>query len=289
VTTFHQLILWGIKELSPITDEAKIEIEHILTTSFKIDTTKLILNLNCKISSNKSLALFKSYIKKRKTGVPLGYVLGKWHFRENLYYIKKGVLIPRPETELLVEKAIRKIAALLKDGKKVNVIEVGFGSGIISIELALTFKGLHLHAWDISKKAFEVANENASKLRTSNISFYNCDFFKSLPTLDKLINNKAVNIIISNPPYIPSYDINSLEKKVKDFEPKTALNGGKSGLVYYKKLFKLINTYANLNFAFEIGIQQKEQLLKLLKNYKTKNIEFENDLNNIPRVLWIES
>ena len=213
-------------------------------------------------------------LKRLENGEPVQYIVGNVDFYGNKIIVNKNVLIPRFETEGLVEKTIE----YFKNNKKMlNILDLGTGSGCIAIALKKELN-CNVDAVDISIDALEVAKENA-KLNNVEINFINSDM------LDKV--TKKYDLIISNPPYI-AYDEEIMDI-VKDNEPHIALYASDDGLFYYKEIIKEANKYLNDNglLAFEIGYLQGDKLLEYSKKYFDK-VKVEKDLSGKDRYLFIE-
>lgn len=214
-------------------------------------------------------------LNKIKKGYPIQYLIGNVYFYNSLINVDKRVLIPRPETELLVEKTVK--LAKERFNKKINIIDLGTGSGCIAIALK---KSLNANVWaiDISDDALIVAKNN-TKSNKLEINFINKDMVKPLI--------KIYDIIISNPPYIGANDY--IEDKVKKYEPNIALFAKDNGIYFYKKIIS--NNINRLNengfMAFEIGDNQKKDLEKFLISLNVSNFKFEQDLTGRDRYLFI--
>ena len=243
-------ILKNEKELRPI----KV---LILSSILGISKSDIILNSERKLNTKE----YKKYIKalkKYKKGYPVQYILKETYFYGNKYYVDKNVLIPRPETEILVEKTVELIKKNL--GKKINIIDIGTGSGAIAITL---------------KKLLPDAIVTAT-----DINFKKSDILKN-------INNKY-DVIISNPPYI-SYD-EKIEDIVQNNEPKKALYAPLDGIYFYKEILKQSESKLNKKniIAFEIGSNQEDKVKKLVtNNYKYDIISAKKDLNGLDRYIFI--
>ena len=215
-------------------------------------------------------------IKKLKQGIPVQYIVGNVNFYGNTLKVDKNVLIPRFETELLVEKTINYAKKYLKEPLK--IIDLGTGSGAIAITLKKKLNS-SVDAVDISKEAIKVAKEN-SKLNNVEINFIHSNMLEK--------TNKKYDIIISNPPYI-AFD-EEVEEIVKNNEPHIALYADNDGLEYYEIILK--NALKHINkpglIAFEIGMNQGKKIEKLGKRYlKTDNIKIEQDLSGKDRYVFI--
>lgn len=225
---------------------------------------------------------FNPGIKRLIEGEPMNYVLGYSYFYGYKFIVNEDVLIPRPETEELVGLILSKYDEYFPK-KKVNVCDVGTGSGAIAIALKKEEDNLNMYASDISDKALVVAKENARN-NNCDITFYEGSMLD--PYID---NNIKVDILISNPPYIKETE--TIESSVYDYEPHVALFGGDDGLKFYREIFE--NAYKILNkralLFFEMGYDQKDNLTKLAKQYfPDSTVEIQKDINNKDRMLFIK-
>ena len=202
----------------------------------------------------------KPIIKKINKDYPVQYLIGNVNFYGYNINVNKNVLIPRFETETLVEKTINYIKKLKLTNS--SLLEVGTGSGCISIVLKKELDGLKITSLDISKKALKMANKNA-KLNNADINFINCDIFKYKPI------NKY-DILISNPPYVKETD--DIDNSIK-YEPKNAIFDNENGLKYYKRMLELGKTFLNKKnlIAFEISYNMSKVLKALAKEYYPKS------------------
>ena len=224
---------------------------------------------------NKYKNNFDEIIKKIESGYPVQYSIGNVEFYNSIIKVNKNVLIPRFETEVLVDKTINYAKKIFN--KKIKIIDLGTGSGCIAIALAKELDA-NVDALDISESALEVARDNAKK-NNVEINFINQNME------DSLDNN--YDIIISNPPYIPNDGF--VEKIVKENEPNIALFAPNKGLYFYEEILK--KHLNNLNkpglIAFEIGDNQEEDLKIILNNHNNIRYSFENDLQGLTRYLFI--
>ena len=215
-------------------------------------------------------------LKRLKNGEPVQYIIGNVEFYGYKFNVNKNVLIPRFETEELVEKTIKYIKKYFN--KKIDIIDLGTGSGCIAITLKKEID-CNMDALDISVDALEVAHENA-KINNAEINFINDDMLNPL--------NKKYDVIISNPPYI-SYDEEIMDI-VKNNEPELALYAKNNGLYYYEEIIKNANKYLKEKniLAFEIGYKEGEYLKEYSKKYfKDAIIKVEKDLSGKDRFLFI--
>ncbi|MBQ2644452.1 peptide chain release factor N(5)-glutamine methyltransferase [bacterium] len=227
--------------------------------------------------TKEQIELIKGVLEEHvETKKPLQYILGKAFFAGKIYYVNQDTLIPRPETEFLVDLCCQ----YADKNKNYKILDIGTGSGCIAVELALRIPKANITASDISKKAIDIAIKNASKYGVSqNISFIKSNLFSNIK--DKF------DIIVSNPPYIDYTDIEEVQQDVFDFEPHRALFAPDKGLYFYKKITEQSYNHLNANgvLAFEIGWKQYEKVAEIMKNKNFTNIEFVKDLEDIRRVI----
>tara|TARA_B100000287_G_scaffold428111_1_gene478930 strand:+ start:61 stop:900 length:840 start_codon:yes stop_codon:yes gene_type:complete len=235
---------------------SKLDVEILLSEAIKKNREYLIINCKKKVK-NKNIKLFKKMLHKRKKGEPIAYILNKKEFWRNNFYVDKNVLIPRPDTEVLVEEVLK----LFNINLKLNVLDIGTGSGCILLSILKERKNFYGTGIDISKKAIKVAIFNAKMHQLSNrVDFYHSD-------VDKFLFGKY-DLIISNPPYIKKMDLKYLDKDIKAYEPTQALDGGKCGFSKIEKVVNKASTLVKKNgkFVLEIGFDQKNKTLGILKN-----------------------
>ncbi len=260
-------------------ENASLNAEVLICNIYNWDRSKFIFNLFEKMNQEE-FNLLNRLIDRRINHEPLQYITGIQNFYGRDFNVNPNVLIPRPETELLIEAIINE-AGILWKSEPITVLDVGTGSGAIAVTLALEKKTWKIHTVDISNEALLTAADNAKKLK-ANVTFHQGDLLG--PLLDKEI---YVDIIASNPPYIPSTDILQLMPEVKNYEPILALNGGKDGLEYYRKI--LIDSQKILKqpgiIAFEIGIGQEKKLNTLLKNHGAKETKTIVDYQGVSRII----
>ena len=244
---------------------AKIDTEVILADVLKISRVNLITKQNTVLDQEQE-DLFAKLIKRRKQQEPVAYILNKKEFWNENYYVDKRVLIPRPETEILIEMLLKKV----KDKSKVfQILDLGCGSGCLLISCLKEFnKSLGLGI-DISSLALEVAKKNIQTHKiNSRAKLLKLDLFK-------LDIKKKFDFILSNPPYLTSSEYRNLSKDVKDYEPKQALVGGFDGILYYKKIISFSKSSLKKNgfLALEIGDGQYKEIKKLLTNHSFRILD----------------
>ncbi len=225
---------------------------------------------------------FQAGMKRYMAGEPIQYIKGKETFFSRDFIVNENVLIPRYETEELVENILYRIDDYFEDYENIDLCDVGTGSGAIAISLALEEKKLHVVATDISEEALEVARENAQNLG-ANVEFYQGDMVQ--PLLDRGVK---VDIFVSNPPYIPQNQ--DIESVVKDNEPHVALFGGSDGLYFYRQIFATVQPLLKERalLAFEMGFDQREIMEEAVEHYFPNTpYEIIKDINGKDRMLFI--
>lgn len=250
-----------------------LDSELLLCKVLKKDRKYLIFNDELNLQNNK-ITEFKNLINRRLKKEPIAYILGEKSFWKDDFLVKKGSLIPRPETELIVEEVIN----ITKNSHNLKILEIGTGTGCLILSILRERPNLRATAIDISKVCIELARANAKKLGlTKNIKFYKSD-------VDNLRNDKY-DIIVSNPPYINKFDLNNLEDGVVKFEPKLALYGGVDGSDCIKKIIykssKILKRKGKL--ILEIAHDQKNCVLKILKKENFYINKIVKDFSNISR------
>lgn len=228
------------------------------------------------------LKQFQDGMQRYMNGEPIQYINGKENFFSRDFIVNENVLIPRYETEELVENIIYKIDDYFDDYSSIDLCDVGTGSGAIAITLALEEPKLNVVATDISEEALEVAKANASEL-DAQVTFYQGDMLE--PLIDR---QQKFDIFVSNPPYIPQDQ--EIESVVKDNEPHVALFGGNDGLYFYRKIFKDVRHVLKDRalLAFEMGFDQRELMSQAVEQYFPDTpYEIIKDINGKDRMLFI--
>ena len=236
-------------------NSAKLDSEILLASVIDKDRKYLILN-NDQIIKEKNLKHFQKLINKRSFGEPIAYLTNEKFFWNYKFFVTKDTLIPRPDTELIVEQILK----LTKSKTKMKILDIGVGSGCILLTILKERKNFYGVGVDISKKCLNISKINAKNLEVSS----RVNFFKS--DVDKFDLGKY-DLIVSNPPYIKKFDLKYLEKDVVNFEPKLALDGGLDGLSEIRKVIKKSSELIKKNgkFILEIGFDQKNKVINLLK------------------------
>ena len=265
--------------------ESKIDrLETILIICKLLDVDKsYIYTYGEKEIADDVSSKFLELMEKRHSGYPIQYILGEREFMGLDFYLEEGVLVPRPDTEILVEYIIDYIKKHHKEDN-INVLDIGIGSGAISLSIASYLKNTKVFGIDISDTAIKVANINKEKFKLSNVNFYKGDLFKALEGLNM---EYKFDIIVSNPPYIKSEEITSLDIQVKDHEPMLALDGGLDGLDFYRRITEGSLEYLKDNslLIYEIGYEQSKEVEDILRLWGFKDISTLKDLQGHDRVV----
>lgn len=267
-------------EAGPHPDRARLDAETLLLHVTGKDRAWLLTHREDDFGGC-TAARFASLVQRRLTGEPIQYITGEAEFYGLPFRVTPDVLIPRPETEHLVEAAL----ALAKRYERARIVDVGTGSGAIAVALAHHLPEARITAIDLSATALDVARENARRNGVeSHIQFLEGDLLA--PILKSEGTGSTFDIIVSNPPYVPGADRYSLSVEVRDYEPALALFAGEDGLDVYRRLIPA--AYAGLAaggyIALEIGFGQSQQVGGILAAGGFGTIAFTPDLQGIPRV-----
>lgn len=252
--TIKQLMEYGKKYLRKYEiQDAGIIVRVLLSNILGLNREQLIIKQEKEVTDEEQIKYVQE-LKNIADGKPLQYIINKQEFMKLNYYVDENVLIPQPDTEILVEEVIK----IAKENRN-NILDMCTGSGAIAISLAYYLENVEIVATDISEKALEIAQKNYNNNKRHNkIEFIKSDMFENV--------NKKFDIIVSNPPYIATGEMYKLDKQVQK-EPILALDGGKDGLKFYKIFAIEAYRYLTKNgyLCLEIGYNQKEQVMNLLQ------------------------
>lgn len=280
----------GIAEQMNVTDALKLGTEKLrdasvaeperesaslLRLALKRDAAFIYANPDYRLDAVESI-MFKAVVRRRAAREPFQYIAGAQEFYGLEFLVTPDVLIPRPETEIMVEAAISE----LKDRNTGRFCEIGVGSGCISIAMLKNLPNMTAIGGDVSKKALDVAKTNAEKNEVSDrISFVVSDVFSN-------ISEDGMDMIVSNPPYVPTIDMAALQEEVRGFEPETALFGGEDGLDIVRRIVEGAKKHLRSggSLLMEIGWDQSERVGKLFDEVLWSDLEFLPDLQSIPRI-----
>jgi release factor glutamine methyltransferase len=227
-----------------------------------------------------SILRIDQFVRRRISREPLQYILGYTEFYGIKIMLGAGVLIPRPETELLVEAAIKIVSGFKGESSKVKILDLCTGSGCIALALAQIFTDAKVYGTDISEAALGYAEKNAGINSITNVTFLTGSLF------DPLKKNLRFDMIISNPPYIRRQDIKDLQPEIKEWEPVEALDGGEDGLDYYRAIIPEAGTYLKKHgcLMFELGIHQAKAVKKMAEDAGFQDISVIKDYSGIERI-----
>ena len=275
IWTTIDLIKWGEDYfVSKGISNAKLEVEWFLCHILNYQRIDLYVQFEQPLMKDK-LAQFKKMVRRRIEGEPFQHILGKADFYGRDFIVNKHVLIPRPETEIIIE--------LLKKRDAVeSILEIGTGSGCIAITMSLENLTTSIIATDVSKEALNVAKENTQKFGVENIGFKVHDFLQTGI-------NSTFDVVISNPPYIGSDEMDGLQKEVHDYDPKIALTDNDDGLSFYRRFAELGTSLLNENGYMLLEFGGAHQLVAISEIFESHqfNVKFHNDLQGDPRIVEV--
>ncbi len=272
----HKAISSGMKILEDnFILTAGLDSEILMAQAIRKNRKYILLNPNEKVNF-KDLENFKLLIKKRANKKPIAYLTNKKFFWKSKFYVTNDTLIPRPDTELVVESALR----VSKNKNRLNILDIGIGSGCILLSILKERKNFYGTGVDVSKKCLNICKINAINLNLSS----RLKLIKS--DVDKFFIGKY-DLIVSNPPYIKKFDLKYLESDVIKFEPKIALDGGLDGLSEIRKVIMKSSELIKRNgkFILEIGSDQKNKVVKILKKEGFYINSIIKDLSNLDRCI----
>lgn len=277
----NQALNYYSKKLIEITKDYKvayIETQILISHSLNLSKTKLISNALIELNENE-INKIETLINRRLNFEPIAYITNKKEFYGVDFYVNNSVLIPRVETEELID--------LVKDyikknsEKNISICDIGAGCGNISITLKKLFENADITAIEISEKAMQVIKKNCENIlqNKNSINIINADALSFTP------KNKF-DIIASNPPYVALKDKDNLQRDLY-FEPENALYSGYDGIDFYRNFFNIIDRYLKYNgaFFFEIGFNQGKELINICESFNIKNVEIKKDLSGKDRFL----
>ena len=254
---------------------SSLDSEILMAKTLNKDRKYIILNPK-KDLNKLSIKKFKKLIVERSKGKPIAHLINKKSFWKSEFYVTNETLIPRPDTEIIIDNVLR----LTKNKNKLKILDIGIGSGCILLSILKEKKNFYGTGIDISKKCINISKLNAINLNLANrLKLYKSD-------VDKF-NLGKYDLIVSNPPYINNYKLKYLDKDVFDYEPKLALNGGLDGLSEIRKVIKKSSELIKKNgkFILEIGLDQKNKVFNLLKKEGFYINSTHKDLGKIDRCI----
>lgn len=279
----NQALNYYSKKLIEITKDYKIayiETQILISHSLNLSETKLISNALIELNENE-INKIETLINRRLNFEPIAYITNKKEFYGVDFYVNNSVLIPRVETEEIIDLIKEYINKEIDKNKKFSICDIGAGCGNIAITLKKLFENADITAIEISEKATQVIKKNCENiLQNKNlINIINADALSFTP------KNKF-DIIVSNPPYVALKDKDNLQRDL-NFEPENALYSGYDGMDFYRNFFNIIDRYLKYNgaFFFEIGFNQAKELINICESFNIKNAEIKKDLSGKDRFL----
>ena len=283
--TIIKILVWTesyFKEHS--IDSPRLTAEILLCFSLGIRRLDLYLQHDRPLEKNE-LTRFKSLIKRRIKREPVAYITGEKGFYESSFQVQKGVLIPRPDTEVMVETAIGLLGSCQDSAGTKNVLELGVGTGAVVISVAKACPGHAYYGCDLSSAALETAIKNAAALSETPIRFFQGSWFEAINP------RESFDLILSNPPYIPTDDIQDLASEIKHHEPCLALDGGPDGLDAIRNILDYARYFlvSGGRILIEIGFDQAEGVAAIANSFcEYETIEFIKDLAGHTRLAMVQ-
>lgn len=251
------------------------EAELLAQAALGLDRLQLVLQRERPLEAAERDAI-RALVQRRGAREPLAWILGRVGFHDIDLQMRPGVLVPRPDTEALVEAALRRIPA----DAALFLADVGCGSGAIGLAVAAARPGVKVYAIDLSEEALALTRENVARLGLqARVAVLRGDLLAAIPP------QRPVDLVLSNPPYIPSAQIEGLEPEVARFEPRRALDGGEDGLAVYRRLLPQVRARARLGVLLEIGHDQGPAVAALARQQGLEEVRVEPDLARRDRVV----
>ncbi len=275
--TIIDLIQWGKSYFEEKgVDSPRLTIELFIANVLKKPRIQLYTQFDRPLSENE-LTTLRGMIKRRASREPLQYILGETEFYGLTFAVSPAALIPRPETELLVEYVLKRWQKNSTAQEK-SILDIGTGTGCIAIAIAKHFPDALVYGLDVSEEALALARSNGERYELSNLRFGNINILESQP-------KRRFSVIVANPPYIASGEMEELEPEVRAFEPHLALTDGADGLRFYRRFAEIFPAILAEDgwFALEIGFGQAEAIEEIFRR-AGYNLEIVNDFSGVPRI-----
>lgn len=271
--------------LTSCTSPSLMEVRRLLAHACEISVDDIFFNGDIAVTHEKE-KIFLDYLRNALAGKPVSKIIGRKPFWKSEFITNEDVLDPRHDSETLIEAVLKNFTP----DSRLKILDIGTGSGCLIISLLTEFKYSTGIAIDVSQRALDIAKVNSKNILSNDrLDFYKCDFLDSESVIDFLKQSKSeekFDIIISNPPYIPTSEIESLDINVKDYDPFIALDGGLDGLKFYRKIYQLLPFIlkGSGSIFLEIGFDQAEQVTEIFK-HKFSEILVAKDLNYANRII----
>ncbi len=278
----NNLLRLGVEKLKDIQYSNPIlESRLLLAYILEVDEVYILINGNIEIDKVDEKNFFE-LIELRKNGYPLQYIINNANFMGLDFYVEEGVLIPRSDTEVLVEYLLDYIDELESDD--IKLLDIGIGSGAIVLSTAYFKPFIKAYGIDIEDKPIKVTKKNIEKFGLKNVELFKGDLLKPI---DREEYYNYFNIIASNPPYIETDTIEELQIEIKGYEPKSALDGGADGLIFYREIAEKSKKFLSDSglLIFEIGYNQGVEVSEILRINGFKNIKILKDIQGLDRVV----
>jgi release factor glutamine methyltransferase len=259
----------------------RLNAERLLSHLLQLERIQLYLQFDRSLSADE-VSRFRLLVERRAKREPLQYIIGRTEFMGLVFLVHPAVLIPRPETEILVE---RTLDLKSKFGRQeITICDLGTGSGCIAVALAKLWPGCYIYATDISDEALQLAQKNAELNGvTGQISFIKHDIFQA-----ESLAVKNIDILVSNPPYISVEELPGLDEEIRRYEPENALTDYGSGLRFYRQIFELIRSGLPVKYMMlELSGLNQDKIINLAKQFNYEYINTYKDNNDIIRILEI--
>jgi release factor glutamine methyltransferase len=276
--TIQSIVQWATEDFrSRGIDTPKLDAEVLVMACLGVGRMQLVLERERPLEA-RELTRLREFIKRRRAREPVAYILGEREFFGHRFVVDKHVLIPRPDTESLVEVALARTKSLSLSAR---ILDICTGSGCVAIALAKERRTSQVLGLDVSPEAVAVATANAIRLGAYNAAFRESDLLTAIPS------DARFELIVSNPPYIPSAEIAELAPEITGFEPRLALDGGSDGLDFYRTLVAqcALRLVPEGILAVEVGAGQAAQVATLMREAGFDQIELTRDLGQIERVV----
>ena len=245
----------------------------------KISRTEYFLKMHDTVDEADVDSFFAA-IERRKAHYPLQYIVGEWEFMGLPFIVNEGVLIPRSDTEIIAEKAVNILTTVFeKHEGKIKVLDLCCGTGCVGISIAKMCPNTIVTCSDISKDAIDICNKNVALNNATNVKVVESDLFENI--------DEKFNMVVCNPPYIPTKVIDTLMPEVRDHEPRLALDGDSDGLKFYRQIIEELKQHLEYDgyIVFEIGTEQAEDVKEMLREKAYSDIEVLKDLPGLDRAV----
>ncbi len=283
--TYRELLTEGVnylreKGITECENNAWLLFEYALD----MKRHQYFMKMNDSISDDASVKHYRDCIAKRATHMPVQYITGTQEFMGLTFQVNENVLIPRQDTEVLVENVLKQIKQMCD--KNIKVLDMCTGSGCIAISIS-KLGNVDVTAVDISDDALNVARSNAKNLDASKVHFVQSNLFEKINMNNGVEHSQRYDIIVSNPPYIPSEVVDGLMPEVREHEPRLALDGTEDGLEFYRRITEESSKYINKGgwLMYEIGCEQGDAVKKIMIDNGYKSVEVIKDLAGLDRVV----